>query len=592
MYFEYQEVILLQRLNTFFHMDHNIFLVDSVAERDHIITTSHQSDVITPRSVYRYKIVGDKITGVESLTKISSKNTFLIVVAIEANTELLNEIKRIQLLQINVKVGVFFVKDVSTENLLQLFKWFWESQIINIFVGFHTDDNNVNGSSTSSSSSSYSLNVYTFNPFGTFSLINVTGSTSFENYFLRQNSNLQRYPFRLGYLFSDISNDERVWHAIFNVMNATFTVIHGPEFNWNSIPRTELFKLVAVDVIRTTFNMNDLKQLNMYPVHADDQVILVPEALPYSQFSSYLRTVTSDPFFGYSYFTIVLVIILLTLFRYVRMKKMLFFQTAADVVNLLMNDNAAIKYRQLGRNEVMIIVPLTLAGLVIVNGVISALQSYLTKPVNQPQINSFEDIYDSPYPILTDKVGWRGHMIKSMEDLSKHGNWDAKVLLENRARHIENIARFNRSFAFILPDTLGKVIIDLQKRKNVKKGYHIMNVHIYKYLSTYAVRDDFPFTERFNEIIHWIQNAGLYEKWWKDELHDSCERIYRYFNNGTVMASDDDDIDRSPMPMFIVYGWFASVIVFIFEIMWKNTLRNYYVTIKKCILRHRYLRCW
>lgn len=130
-------------------------------------------------------------------------------------------------------------------------------------------------------------------------------------------------------------------------------------------------------------------------------MLLVPEALPYSEFTSYLQTITSDPFFGYSLIAITIVILILTTFRYIDYKKIVFFESTADVLNLLINDNGNIQYRKLSRIEILLIVPLTLMGFVIVNNVFSTLQSYLTRPYLKPQIKTIEDIYQSQLLILT-----------------------------------------------------------------------------------------------------------------------------------------------------------------------------------------------
>lgn len=130
-----------------------------------------------------------------------------------------------------------------------------------------------------------------------------------------------------------------------------------------------------------------------YPIYIDYVVMVVPEALPYPEFATYLNAIASDIFFVYSSITILVVICLLTVSQYMKQKRFLFFQCTADVFNLLMNDNDAIKYRELSRAEVFIILPITFAGFVVVNGILSMLQSYLTRPIMQPQMNTAEDIH-------------------------------------------------------------------------------------------------------------------------------------------------------------------------------------------------------
>lgn len=106
-----------------------------------------------------------------------------------------------------------------------------------------------------------------------------------------------------------------------------------------------------------------------------------------------------------------------------------------DVVNLLMNDNARINYRQLACVEAFVIVPLTFIGFNFVNGILSSLESFLTTPNFQPQIDSFEDIYRSNLKIFTFNDGWKNHLIDELEEQSPHGDWVDKVGVINTSEN-------------------------------------------------------------------------------------------------------------------------------------------------------------
>lgn len=83
---EYQSQ-LIRKLNHFFDFDHNIFLFESSADIGRFIDTTRGSGHSTPQSVYVFKSDNDKITGLDSLKEIWSKNTFIIVVLGSANFE-------------------------------------------------------------------------------------------------------------------------------------------------------------------------------------------------------------------------------------------------------------------------------------------------------------------------------------------------------------------------------------------------------------------------------------------------------------------------------------------------------------------------
>lgn len=112
------------------------------------------------------------------------------------------------------------------------------------------------------------------------------------------------------------------------------------------------------------------------------------------------------------------------------------------------------------------------------------------------------------------------------------------------------------------------VLLEVQKRLNIR-GYRITQLCLLKCLVSFPVSPTFPFVERLNEIFHWIQDAGLYEKWRREDdvlemknLLKKCKLKYRneYENN----------VERFQLPIFIVYGWCLGVIVLFIEIIWKN----------------------
>lgn len=555
---DFQELELINQMNSFFNFDHNVFLLDSVAGNSFLNT---KSNFTAPQSIHYFDSVDDNLIGLENLKEIKSKNTFVIVVLasskFENNVNIRSRIKEIQ--RLNMKIGVFFMQSASSEDLEKLFKWCWKNKIINLFVTTRSYREVAQGSF-----SDYFLNIATFNPFGTFRVINVTGSETFDHLFLSQNSNFQQDTFRLGQLQNyTYKSDELLWEALLCVLNASLEVVNMNETH----SLLEMFEYGNVDVIRTTYFYEQESKINLYPMTIEAEVIIVPASLPYSEVSAYLRTVTSDYFFGYSIFAIVAVVFILTFIRYIKEKKIEFFESAADVLNLLISDNGAIKYQQLPRIEVFIIVPLTFSGLAIANGVLSVLQSYITRPIFQPQIDDIEDIYRSQFPILTRYALLIDSTVEVLEDLLNHGDWKEKFRAEDYELLKEQIAMYNTSISFLTTWSFAKFVLDLQKQFNIR-GYHNPKLHIGKYLLSYPTIDHFPFLQRFNEILHWMRCAGLHDKWLREDLDDLRRNVFK--NREHLKNSDKTDIETFQVPMFIVYGWVASVIVFAIEIVWKH----------------------
>jgi len=321
----YQQIKLISQLNIFFSFDHNIFLLHSSVEPNCFLSTSLEQG-FTPQSVYTFTGVADNITGLEMLEKIQSKNTFMIVVPesskFEDNLKLLAQVKEIQRLQINMKIAMFF-SHVSRYDLQSLFRWNWKHQIINVIVTYEVHQ---------ASSLESSLNIFTFNPFESFDVINVTGSESFDNFFLSQRSNFQQHPIVLGMGKSfHYRSDEYLWLAVFGVMNASYTKVK----NKNKLSFENGIDIIPdlqnqMDIVPDLQMKDDAIRIKMYPIYINSVVLVVPEALEYSEFAAYLQTITSDSLFGYCLMIIASVILLLSIFRYIKHVKMLLFESIAS----------------------------------------------------------------------------------------------------------------------------------------------------------------------------------------------------------------------------------------------------------------------
>lgn len=246
----YQEGKLIRQLNNHFNFDHNIFLLNTSADVNRFVDPTCNRE-FTPQSWYDVSgNTDDHLTELASLTNATSTNPFVIVVPESSkfanNLDLLNRMKRIQRVRLDMKFGVFFRQTASTEDVRELFEWSWKNRIINIFA-----------------------------------------------------------------------------------------VTYPP-------PETQLH-ILTYNPLTNQFN-SDENQMLLYPMEVLLMGLVVPEALPYAEFAAYLQTITSDELFGYSIATIAVVMVLLTWFRYIKQKRILIFQSVTDVLNLLMNDDGAIKY--------------------------------------------------------------------------------------------------------------------------------------------------------------------------------------------------------------------------------------------------------
>lgn len=549
MFSEYQEVTLIRGLNDFFVFDHNIFLFHSSVDRDRFITSRIKFQ--TPQSVYAFD--SENISGLENVSDIKSKNTFMIVVPGSSGStgSFLRYVREIQKRKIEMKIGIFFTKFVSTTNLVKLFQWCKDNLIINVFSVIYPQ--------TIGSHSETFLNIFTFNHFGVLEAINVTSSDTYKNFFTTYQPNFQQHQLTIGIPFPYYV-DEVLWPSVFSLMNGSFQVITAYSDNVS-----EIFDR-GIDLFLTKGILSDLYT---YPVSAEPWIILVPEALPYPDFAAYLQVLTTDRFFDYCLAVVAAVIFSLTFCRYIKQKKLLLLQSVTDVGNLLMNDNGYIKYGNLSRAESSIIVPLTFVGLIIVKWILSNLTSYVTRPILQPQIRTIEQIYKAQLPILTYTNNFKNELNHVLSERSDH-DWSDKIIIGDEVD--DEIYKYNRSSMFYLFRGYATVIIQAQKRLGIK-GFYDSDIRIASSYGTYAINEKFIFVERLNEIIDWTRCAGLFDKWsarglldFENDIVDTNQRLRRFIIEKELEVTNFD------FPMFVVYGWIASTVVLIIELLWEHLI--------------------
>lgn len=217
---EYQELELITQLTDYFNFDHHFFLLDSTTVSDRYISTA----MYTPQSVY----VSDRLDndpGLDNSTQLNSKNAFMIVAPgssrFEHSLNLLHGMKKIQRLRINIKIGVFFTQHTPSEELYKLFEWCKEHLIVNVFAATYP-----RSGATQVSCSKCPIRVFTFNHFGTFDVINVTGSDTYAEFFPSLKPNFHRHQFRVNPLdaLDETNFNAFVWRTALRLMNATFII--------------------------------------------------------------------------------------------------------------------------------------------------------------------------------------------------------------------------------------------------------------------------------------------------------------------------------------------------------------------------------
>lgn len=408
-HFQYQERELIGELNEFFDFDHNIFLLESTSYHHRYICMSSNNggsdDQCVPQTVLLLNDESRTDIGRE-LKSITSKNTFLIaVVETPIDSRFLSKIQSIRELKTNMKIGVFFVHAITTPLIIEnMFRWSWRVKILNIFSAFYLNQKNGTPSDPL-------LNVFKYDPFRTFKMINVTGSTSIANVFPDKKPNFQRYPLRFSVIIeiNNFLHDELFWETVAKKFNATIsgTLIHM------SGRRNAIDYILPYEAVLHDGNFT------MYPHKLAHFVMMVPHAQPETGYVAILKNLTSESLFGYTFIVILGICGILAASRYLHKSKIPLLESVADVLNLLMNDNATIRYQHLRLADIWIIVPLTFVGFVIVNGLLSIFISHASVELHQNQIRTFDDLYHSSVPLLMEE-DTLNYFTEILENLSPH----------------------------------------------------------------------------------------------------------------------------------------------------------------------------
>lgn len=88
---------------------------------------------------------------------------------------------------------------------------------------------------------------------------------------------------------------------------------------------------------------------------------------------------------------------------------------------------------------------------------------------------------------------------------------------------------------------------------------------------SYPISDRFLHFERLNEIIQWIEAAGLYDKWSEEDWYTEEKRILAKNLNRLKNLADTTDADLEFF-VVIVFGWIVGFVVFM--LLWKKIERN------------------
>ncbi|KAJ6646933.1 hypothetical protein Bhyg_02147 [Pseudolycoriella hygida] len=205
----------------------------------------------------------------------------------------------------------------------------------------------------------------------------------------------------------------------------------------------------------------------------------------------------------------------------------------------------------------MIVVPLTFVGLIFVSGILSAIQSYFTRPIRQPQIETIKDLYNSKLLIYNVFEDWTNSSLEALTSQIEDGDWVSRFQLYPSGEFHTQIDYFiaPTTIAFVEEVSIANSLVNVQKQLNTATGYHISQIRMSTRANVYEVNKDFPLINHFNQIIYWTAESGLYD-FWKRNRFSRREKYLVHLNKNSNITRNRVQIDNdsSVVSTFIVWG--------------------------------------
>ena len=139
------------------------------------------------------------------------------------------------------------------------------------------------------------------------------------------------------------------------------------------------------------------------------------------------------------------------------------------------------------------------------------LASLLTKQVHLPNVETMQELVDSPYTIYVYK-GWLNYFTES--------GFEGRVISTLHAGCVKHV--LNTSTAACINE--GSALTYFAAKYNL----HVSRNNIFKKYYTYAIRDDWPLEPRLNEILSSLTESGIVNYKWEKNLDKSRQILNAY----------------------------------------------------------------
>lgn len=167
-------------------------------------------------------------------------------------------------------------------------------------------------------------------------------------------------------------------------------------------------------------------------------------------------------------------------------------------------------------------------------------------------------------------------LIVTLSNQTKYTDWADKIIYLDKPILDKQRNLFDTSGMYVAQEESANQLLRVQEKLKIQ-GYHIAQRGILRSIICYLVNEEFQFLERLNEIFHWIRSAGLYELWQQQDditrekmiLQENIKRLENEEENKNI-----EQVEKFPMPIFVILGWITSTVLFVCEIVWYRYFRK------------------
>ncbi len=183
-------------------------------------------------------------------------------------------------------------------------------------------------------------------------------------------------------------------------------------------------------------------------------------------------------------------------------------------------------------------------------------------------------IYRSPLPIYTFGPVYKNCLVESLGNQTGYTDWSDRIFIINQLELDYQRRLYNTSAMYLTIIEVTERLLSIQKRLQIK-GFRSVQRGIFQTVSVYMVNYEFQFIERFNDILHRTKSSGLYDYLYRIEQNKRNQVIIelnlQHLRNKTETISNSVSL---PVPIFLAYGWFASIVLFVVEVFWSRTFNT------------------